>query len=51
MKFKKDISGLNINDVMILIANNPAKYVVGERADNPISDSAVLQAVFCKDGI
>jgi len=36
---------------MILIADNPAKWAVGERADNPISDNAVLQGVFLKGGI
>lgn len=45
---KKVVSRLNINEGVIVIANNPAKWTVGERADNPISNNAVLQGVFCK---
>jgi len=46
VKRKKVISGLIINNGMIAIANNSAKWAVGERADNPISDNAILQSVF-----
>ena len=31
---------------IVLFVNTPVKWAVGERADNPISDNAVLQGIF-----